>query len=52
MSYLPIEVDVGITEETAPLMVESAGIGSGLSRLDPASEMRKIIDAGRRAVAS
>lgn len=54
MTDLPIEVDGGITPETAPLVVEagaqvlaagSAVYGNG----DPAENMRRIIEAGRKA---
>jgi ribulose-phosphate 3-epimerase len=51
---LPIEVDGGITTETAPLMVEAGAqvlvAGSAVYRGDPTTEMRKIIDAGRRGL--
>jgi ribulose-phosphate 3-epimerase len=50
---LPIQVDGGINVETAPLMVEAGAqvlvAGSAVYRGDPASEMREIIEAGRRA---
>ena len=53
MTDLPIQVDGGITAETAPLMVEAGArvlvAGSAVYRGDPATEMRKIIEAGRRA---
>ncbi|MDQ3913063.1 MAG: ribulose-phosphate 3-epimerase [Actinomycetota bacterium] len=54
MTELPIQVDGGITEETAPLMVEAGArilvAGSAVYRGgDPATEMRKIIEAGRHA---
>ena len=53
MTDLPIQVDGGITEKTAPLMVEAGArilvAGSAVYRGDPATEMRKIIEAGRRA---
>ena len=53
MTDLPIQVDGGITAETAPLMVEAGarvlGAGSAVYRGEPATEMRKIIQAGRRA---
>ena len=53
MTDLPIEVDGGITEETAPLMVRAGAqvlvAGSAVYKGDPATEMRKIIEAGRRA---
>ena len=51
---LPIMVDGGITEETAPLMVEAGArvlvAGSAVFRGDPAAEMRKIISAGKKAL--
>jgi len=51
MTDLPVQVDGGITAETAPLMVEAGAqvlvAGSGVYRGDPATEMRRIIDAGR-----
>ena len=54
MTDLPVEVDGGITVETAPLMVEAEAPGPRrrLRRLrgDPATEMRRIIEAGRRAL--
>jgi ribulose-phosphate 3-epimerase len=50
---LPVQVDGGITAETAPLMVEAGArvlvAGSAVYKGDPATEMRKIIEAGRRA---
>jgi ribulose-phosphate 3-epimerase len=53
MTDLPIEVDGGITVETAPLMVEAGArilvAGSAVYKGDPTSEMRKIIEAGQRA---
>ena len=53
MTDLPIQVDGGITAETAPLMVEAGArvlvAGSAVYRGDPAVEMRRIIEAGRRA---
>lgn len=53
MCDLPIEVDGGINEKTAPVMVEAGArvlvAGSAVYRGDPAVEMRRIIDAGRRA---
>ena len=53
MTDVPIQVDGGITEKTAPLMVETGArvlvAGSAVYRGDPATEMRKIIEAGRRA---
>jgi ribulose-phosphate 3-epimerase len=54
MTDLPIEVDGGITAETAPLMVEAGAqvivAGSAVYQGDPATEMRRIIDAARGAV--
>ncbi len=54
MTDLPIEVDGGINEETAPLVVEAGArvlvAGSAVYKGDPAQEMRKILDAGRRAI--
>jgi ribulose-phosphate 3-epimerase len=54
MTDLPIEVDGGITAEIAPLMVEAGAqvivAGSAVYKGDPAIEMRRIIDAGRRAL--
>jgi ribulose-phosphate 3-epimerase len=54
MTDLPIEVDGGITSETAPLMVEAGAqvlvAGSAVYRGDPATEMRRIIEAGRSAL--
>jgi ribulose-phosphate 3-epimerase len=51
---LPIQVDGGITTETAPLMVEAGAqvlvAGSAVYRGDPTTEMRKIIEAGRRGL--
>ena len=53
MTDLPIQVDGGITEKTAPLMVEAGArilvAGSAVYGGDAATEMRKIIEAGRRA---
>jgi ribulose-phosphate 3-epimerase len=53
MTDVPIEVDGGITVETAPLMVEAGArvlvSGSAVFKGDPTVEMRKIIEAGRRA---
>ncbi len=50
MTDVPIEVDGGITRDTAPLMVEAGAqvliAGSAVFRGDPAREMRKIIEAG------
>ena len=54
MTDLPIQVDGGITERTAPLMVEAGAqvlvAGSAVFGGDPATEMRRIIEAGRSAV--
>jgi ribulose-phosphate 3-epimerase len=54
MTDLPIEVDGGINEETAPLVAEAGArvlvAGSAVYKGDPAQEMRKILDAGRRAI--
>ncbi len=53
MTDLPVQVDGGITEETAPLMAEAGAqvlvAGSAVYKGDPATEMRKIIEAARRA---
>ncbi len=53
MTDVPIQVDGGITAETAPLMVEAGArvlvAGSAVYNGDPATEMRKIVEAGRRA---
>ncbi len=53
MTDLPVQVDGGITERTAPLMVEAGAqvlvAGSAVYKGDPAAEMRRIIEAGRRA---
>ena len=53
MTSVPVEVDGGITVETAPLMVEAGAqvliAGSAVFKGDPATEMRKIIEAGLRA---
>ncbi len=53
MTDVPIQVDGGITAETASLMVEAGArvlvAGSAVYRGDPATEMRKIVEAGRRA---
>ena len=53
MTDLPIQVDGGINTETAPLMVEAGArvlvAGSAVYRGDPATKMRGIIEAGRRA---
>ncbi len=53
MCDLPVEVDGGITVQTAPLMVEAGAqvlvAGSAVYKGEPEQEMRKIIEAGRRA---
>jgi ribulose-phosphate 3-epimerase len=53
LTDVPIEVDGGITVDTAPLMVEAGAqvliAGSAVFRGDPATEMRKIIEAGKSA---
>jgi ribulose-phosphate 3-epimerase len=53
MAILPIGADGGITADTAPLMIQLEAqvlvAGSAVYNGDPASEMRKIIEAGRRA---
>jgi ribulose-phosphate 3-epimerase len=54
MTDLPVQVDGGITEKTAPLMVEAGArvlvAGSAVYKGDPETEMRKIIEAGRAAL--
>ena len=54
MTDLPIQVDGGITAETAPLMVAAGArvlvAGSAVFRHDRAAEMRKIIEAGEGAL--
>ena len=54
MTDLPIEVDGGITAETAPLMVRAGArvlvAGSAVYKGDPETEMRKVIEAGRSAL--
>ena len=54
MTDLPVEVDGGITAETAPLMVRAGArvlvAGSAVYQGDPETEMRKIIEAGRSAL--
>lgn len=51
---LPIMVDGGITERTAPLMVAAGArvlvAGSAVFRGDRAAEMRRVIEAGRMAL--
>ncbi len=53
MTDLPIQVDGGITAETAPVMVEAGAqvlvAGSAVYKGDPAEEMGKIIAAARAA---
>jgi ribulose-phosphate 3-epimerase len=53
MCDLPVQVDGGITVETAPIMVEAGAqvvvAGSAVYKGDPATEMRRIIEAARRA---
>jgi ribulose-phosphate 3-epimerase len=53
MTNVPLEVDGGITIDTAPLMVEAGAqvliAGSAVFQGDPATEMRKIIEAGKGA---
>jgi ribulose-phosphate 3-epimerase len=53
MTDVPIEVDGGITLETAPLMVRAGAqvlvAGSAVFKGDPAAEMRRIIQAGQGA---
>ena len=55
MTDLPVEVDGGITAETAPLVVEAGArvlvAGSAVFKGEPQTEMRRIIEAGRGAVA-
>jgi len=50
---VPIQVDGGINPRTAPLMVEAGAriliAGSAVYKGDPATEMCKLIEAGRRA---
>lgn len=54
MTDLPVQVDGGISEKTAPLMVEAGAqvlvAGSAVYRGDPESEMREIVTAARRAL--
>jgi ribulose-phosphate 3-epimerase len=49
MTDLPVQVDGGITARTAPLMVEAGAqilvAGSAVFKGDPATEMRRILDA-------
>ncbi len=50
---LPVEVDGGVNAETAPMVVEAGAralvAGSAVYKGDPATEMRRIIEAGRAA---
>ncbi len=50
---LPVQVDGGITAETAPIMVEAGArvvvAGSAVYKGDPVTEMQRIIDAARSA---
>ncbi|QIN78965.1 ribulose-phosphate 3-epimerase [Rubrobacter marinus] len=54
MTDLPIQVDGGITEETAPLMVAAGArvlvAGSAVFRGDRAARMRGIVEAGEGAL--
>lgn len=54
MCDLPVMVDGAITAETAPLMVQAGArvlvAGSAVFREDPAAEMRKVIEAGVKAL--
>ena len=51
MTDLPVEVDGGITEKTAPEMVEAGArvlvAGSAVFKGDPTDEIRRIISSGR-----
>jgi ribulose-phosphate 3-epimerase len=51
---LPVQVDGGITEATAPLMVEAGArvlvAGSAVYEGDPEVEMRRVIEAGKSAL--
>ena len=53
MTDAPVEVDGGITVETAPLMVRAGAqilvAGSAVFKGDPAVGMRRIIEAGKGA---
>lgn len=53
LTDVPIEVDGGITVDTAPLMVDAGAqvliAGSAVFKGDPATEMRRIIEAGQQA---
>ncbi|MEJ7871091.1 MAG: ribulose-phosphate 3-epimerase [Rubrobacteraceae bacterium] len=54
MTGLPIQVDGGIDACTAPLMVEAGArvliAGSAVFRGDPAAEMQRLIESGRRVL--
>ena len=54
MTDLPIEVDGGINEETASIVAEAGArvlvAGSAVYKGEPAQEMRKILESGRRAI--
>lgn len=54
MTGLPVEIDGGITAETAPRAVEAGArvlvAGSAVFKGDPTEETRKILDAGRGAL--
>ena len=54
MTDLPVQVDGGITAETAPLMVDAGAqvlvAGSAVYKGDPTTEMRRIIEAARAAL--
>ncbi len=56
MTDVPIAVDGGITAETAPLMAEAGAqiliAGSAVFNGDPATQMRKIIEAGTKTAKS
>jgi ribulose-phosphate 3-epimerase len=54
MTDLPVEVDGGITEKTAPVAVEAGArvlvAGSAVFKGgDPAEQLRRILQAGRNA---
>jgi ribulose-phosphate 3-epimerase len=53
LTDVPIEVDGGITVDTAPLMVEAGAqiliAGSAVFKGDPTTEMRRIVAAGQAA---
>jgi ribulose-phosphate 3-epimerase len=54
MTDLPVEVDGGITVDTAPLVVEAGArvlvAGSAVFKGEPETEMHRIIEAGRGAL--